>query len=116
MIEDLTITPQVRVNKHVLKKAVKCKTLGWKMARQEKEVPDVELATLFKQGNDVEEAAIDEMGGGRKMPARLQMAANHTAVFIEDAPLNAFCNQCSMSMAPTFDLTLLTGHVVKCQR
>ena len=115
MIEDLTITPQVRVNKHVLKKAVKCR-LGWKMARQEKEVPDVELATLFKQGNDVEEAVIDEMGGGRKMPARLQMAANHTAASILMTPLNAFCNQCSMSMARTFALTLLTGHVVKCQR
>ena len=72
MIEDLTITPQVRVNKHILKN-VKCKTMGWKMARQEKEVPDVELATLFKQGNDVEEAAIEEMGGGRRMPSRLQL-------------------------------------------
>jgi len=76
--------PQVRVNKHVLKKAAICSTMGWKMARQEKEVPDVELATLFKQGNDVEEAAIEEMGGGRKMPARLQMAANHTAAAIAD--------------------------------
>ena len=84
MSEDLTLPPQVRVNKHVLKNAVTCKTMGWKMARQEPEAPDVELATLFKQGNDVEEAAIDEMGGGRRMPSRLQMAANHTATAIAD--------------------------------
>ena len=74
----------IRINKHVLKKAVICKTMGWKMARQEPESPDITLATLFKQGNDVEAAAIAEMGGGRKMPARLQMAANHTAAAIAD--------------------------------
>ena len=74
----------IRINKHVLKNAVKCRTMGWKMARQEPESPDITLATLFKQGNDVEEAALDEMGGGRKMPAQLQMAANHTAAAIAD--------------------------------
>ena len=74
----------IRINKHVLKKAAICKTMGWKMARQEPESPDIKLATLFKQGNDVEAAAIEEMGGGRKMPARLQMAANHTAEAIAD--------------------------------
>ena len=79
MSEDLTAPPQVRANKHVLKKAAICRTMGWKMARQEKEVLDVQLATLFKQGNDVEEAAIDEIGGGRRMPSRLQLAANHTS-------------------------------------
>tara|TARA_B100000683_G_scaffold276260_1_gene329609 strand:- start:3226 stop:4713 length:1488 start_codon:yes stop_codon:yes gene_type:complete len=74
----------IRINKHVLKKAAICSTMGWKTARQGKETADVELATLFKQGNDVEEAAIDEIGGGRRMPSRLQMAANHTAAAIAD--------------------------------
>ena len=43
----------IRINKHVLKKAAICRTMGWKIARQEKAL-EVELATLFKQGNDVE--------------------------------------------------------------
>ena len=84
MSENLGTSSQVRVNKHVLKSAVICKTMGWKMARQEPESLDITLATRFKQGNDVEAAAIEEMGGGRKMPARLQMAANHTAAAIAD--------------------------------
>ena len=71
MSEGLT-DPQVRVNKHILKNAVMCKTLGWKMAEPDQE-SDITLATLFKQGNDVEEAFIDEIGGGRRIPARLQM-------------------------------------------
>lgn len=84
MSEALATNTEVRVNKHVLKNAVMCKTLGWKMARQEPESPDITLATLFKQGNDVEEAAIDEMGGGRRMPSRLQLASNHTSAAIAD--------------------------------
>ena len=78
MVEEVVQRP-VRVNKHVLKNASLCKTLGWKMARQGPEAPDVTLATLFKQGNEVEEAAIEEMGGGRRMPASVQVAVNHTA-------------------------------------
>ena len=74
----------IRINKFVLKQANICKTMGWKAARKEPESPDVILATLFKQGNDVEEAAIVEMGGGRRMPSKLHMAAIHTAAAIAD--------------------------------
>ena len=84
MSENQTILPQVRVNKHVLKNAATCSTMGWKMAREEPEAPDVGLATLFKQGNDVEAAAIAEIGGGRIMPSNLQLAVTQTSAAIDD--------------------------------